>query len=419
MKKYLLVFILLLLSVSVATALPSADFSASPLTGNYTFNVFFTDLSTGSPVSWDWNFGDGTVNVTDQNPTHTYTFSGNFSPSLTVTDGGGNKSTLTKIDYISSGTGTTNSSSIDILGRPKLVQIKVQNIWGKAIPNATVTIQGISTTTGTWDWVITMLGIPLNEAPIQNTAMTGVTDSLGETEFLMVSTTKYNITTSALGYTFPAFYITPHDTEYAIVANPLGGDGWIEPTVINATMYVTVSVATMKTSDTNQGINITYTDTSLSTTGGFVNISQGDVVLTSHAIGATNNFTLNQTVIVPVGGTSVTVTVDTIVSGQHIQKSFVRTFAGGAVQIGDLPPDLIYWACLFIIIMTGLMAGATTSPQVSVLVCLEAWVFLGLGWLKPMADRIGNDKVAVLFMFATFVSVLWNFREGKRKETGR
>jgi len=72
-----------------------------------------------------------------------------------------------------------------------------------------------------------------------------------------------------------------------------------------------------------------------------------------------------------------------------------------------------------IIIITGLFAGATTSPQVSVMVCVEAWIFLGVGWLNPLVLKIGNDKVIGLFMLATFLSILWNFREGKRKETGR
>jgi hypothetical protein len=47
--------------------------------------ITFTDGSTGNPVSWAWDFGDGGTS-TSQNPTHTYSTAGNFTVCLTVTD---------------------------------------------------------------------------------------------------------------------------------------------------------------------------------------------------------------------------------------------------------------------------------------------------------------------------------------------
>lgn len=407
----------LLSCISAAAAAPVANFSATPTSGNYSFNVQFHDDSTGAPVLWAWSFGDGTPNSTQQNPMHTYTYSGLFSPSLTVWDAGGVNSSVTNVNYINSSQIAQNSTFLKMQGAPKLVLLRVQTIWGKPITDATIGIQGISTTTGTWDWVMTMLNIPLNEAPIQNTYMSGTTDSLGETEFMMVPTTKYNISVTAPGYTFANTYLTPHDTEYTIVANPLGGDGWTAPTPV-ASDAVTVVVTTMINNDSYQGINVTYTDTSATTTGGFVNITQDGTLLSSTTIVA-NSFTINQNVNVPIGGSSAVVQVNATVSGQSIYRSFAVTFKGGAVSLGGLDPQLVYWGAMFLIIMTGMIAGATTSPQVSVMVCVEAWIFLSLGWLNPMVSKLGNEKVVGLFMLATFLSILWNFREGKRKETGR
>ncbi|WP_349682039.1 PKD domain-containing protein [Methanosarcina sp. UBA5] len=62
--------------------LQKVDFSASPTSGNAPLKVAFTDNSTGSPTSWNWDFGDGT-NSTEENPVHTYNSSGQYTITLT------------------------------------------------------------------------------------------------------------------------------------------------------------------------------------------------------------------------------------------------------------------------------------------------------------------------------------------------
>ena len=77
---------------------PSASFSANPTSGNAPLSVNFTDESTGSITSWEWDFGDGSTS-TMQNPSHTYAEPGTYTVSLTVTGPGG-LDTETKADYI-------------------------------------------------------------------------------------------------------------------------------------------------------------------------------------------------------------------------------------------------------------------------------------------------------------------------------
>lgn len=81
-----------------------ADFTATPLTGTVPLNVTFTDLSTGSPTSWLWDFGDGGIS-TAQNPGHTYNSYGTHPVKLTVTNGGSSNTSI-KPAYIM-GTGGT------------------------------------------------------------------------------------------------------------------------------------------------------------------------------------------------------------------------------------------------------------------------------------------------------------------------
>lgn len=50
-----------------------ANFSNDPVYGSFTFDTFnFTDMTYGNPTSWDWDFGDGTPVVHDQNPSHIF-----------------------------------------------------------------------------------------------------------------------------------------------------------------------------------------------------------------------------------------------------------------------------------------------------------------------------------------------------------
>ena len=63
---------------------PVAHFYASPTSGVAPLTVNFTDQSKGQITSWSWDFGDGSTS-TEQNPSHTYTDSGKYTVSLTVT----------------------------------------------------------------------------------------------------------------------------------------------------------------------------------------------------------------------------------------------------------------------------------------------------------------------------------------------
>jgi PKD repeat protein len=64
---------------------PTADFSASAVSGGPPLDVSFTDLSTEIPTGWSWDFGD-TGTSSDQHPSHQYTTAGVYTVSLTATN---------------------------------------------------------------------------------------------------------------------------------------------------------------------------------------------------------------------------------------------------------------------------------------------------------------------------------------------
>lgn len=65
-----------------------ASFTFTPDLGPLPLVVRFQDISTGSPTSWHWDFGDGTTS-TLKNPVHTYTKPGDFFILLSVTSATG------------------------------------------------------------------------------------------------------------------------------------------------------------------------------------------------------------------------------------------------------------------------------------------------------------------------------------------
>lgn len=84
----------------IAQAGVAADFTADVRTGAAPFTVQFTDLSANTPQYWAWDFeNDGTADSTEQNPQWTFSTTGQFTVTLTVSNdfGGGNGSADTRV----------------------------------------------------------------------------------------------------------------------------------------------------------------------------------------------------------------------------------------------------------------------------------------------------------------------------------
>ncbi len=77
--------------ITKLTLPPSSSFSSNITSGNIPLTVQFTDTSSGSPTSWNWDFGDGYTS-TEQNPTHTYLSTGIYCVNLTISNVNGTAS---------------------------------------------------------------------------------------------------------------------------------------------------------------------------------------------------------------------------------------------------------------------------------------------------------------------------------------
>lgn len=87
-------------TIEIVGSAPIAAFSADEIKGCVPFTVQFTDQSAGSPTGWQWTFPGGTPGTsTVQNPSVTYSGTGNFSVTLVATNAFGNN-TATQTNYI-------------------------------------------------------------------------------------------------------------------------------------------------------------------------------------------------------------------------------------------------------------------------------------------------------------------------------
>jgi len=82
-----------------------ANFKADKISGEEPLTIQFSDLSVSDPdspvISWEWDFdSNGTVDATDQNPSHIYTLTGDYSVKLVVSNGS-SADTLIRTDYVS------------------------------------------------------------------------------------------------------------------------------------------------------------------------------------------------------------------------------------------------------------------------------------------------------------------------------
>ncbi len=136
---------------------PVANFKTNTTNITVGSTVNFTDLSTNTPTSWAWHFGDGGISNT-QNSSHTYSSADTFTVSLTAINAFG-YNTETKYDYI-----TVSCSSPAAEFTANLTSIT---------KNRTVYFTDLSTNSpDSWVWAFPSgpSGIP-NSSTLQNPAV--------------------------------------------------------------------------------------------------------------------------------------------------------------------------------------------------------------------------------------------------------
>lgn len=124
---------------------PEADFLFSIDATNYR-GVHFTDISTHTPIGWDWSWGDGSANGTTQNPTHIFaSYDTTYNVTLTAINAGGSDSTTKQVVTLQNPLPVANFSRTVDTTNPKAFQFNDLSLkspttwdwsWGDGLPNS-------------------------------------------------------------------------------------------------------------------------------------------------------------------------------------------------------------------------------------------------------------------------------------------
>ena len=181
---------------STTPAPPVVDFAGAPVSGNVPLTVNFTDLSTGAPDTWAWNFGDGGTS-TAQNPSHQYLALGQYTVTLTATNAYGSD-VETKVDYINV---TEASTSMHVqsmtVGRAKAgpnyfgtCTVLMYDSNSNPVSGVTVYVTATGPTSGTYNGVTGADGTVSFQAP-------GMKKPVGEWCFEVTNATHATLTYDA------------------------------------------------------------------------------------------------------------------------------------------------------------------------------------------------------------------------------
>ncbi len=131
-----------MVTADIADSIPSADFTADPLSGNSPLTVTFTNSSTGydAPLTYDWDFDDdGNSDDTTTDPEYIYSESGSYSVKLTARDADDSTNSLTVTNYITV-TGCSGDP-VMVIGNADTLHINIQSAYDSAHGSDTIKFQ--------------------------------------------------------------------------------------------------------------------------------------------------------------------------------------------------------------------------------------------------------------------------------------
>jgi PKD repeat protein len=389
-----------------------SNFVGNPASGSPGLLVSFTDQkivgNASAPLTCNWSFGDSLSTTpyssTCGNVQHVYTYSGIYDVNYSVTMWG-NTSYEYKQQYIT--VSTAQSPQLQVY--PKFTTFHVKSsVFGAPLEGVNVSVRPVSTSMGEWDWVGTLLGLPIGEVNLDNTSLYQTTDSYGMATFFIVNTQKYNVTFTKTGYTINPMIVVPQDDNYIVTAVSADSEfyrhGEDELTAVN------ISITTTLYNTSHAFINMTYYDATGQTTGGYIQVIQkNDQPWTNPTVMATwpvtgNSFS-NSTTIVHIQQVSGQVKTN-ITHNEFgtIVRSYPYQFNSVPVEFLGFGRDITLIVALGIMLFTMMLGAASHSRIMVVIVSVEGWIFYTMHWFQSLFDRGVPEGTFTLVLTLVFLT---------------
>jgi len=306
---------------------------------------------------------------------------------------------------------------------PKYVTFHVKDgsMFGQPLAEVGINVTGISTSSGDWDWISQLIGVPLNEVPINTAHMYQTTDSLGRATFYVIPTAKYNITFTKVGYTISPMILVPQDDDYIVTAtsatSPFYRKGVDEISAINITVSSTLY------NSSHAFLNFTYYDSTGHTTGGTITVRQkSDTAWVGPTTMATwpvtgSSFT-NSTVIVHIQQVSGYIDANITHSDfGNIVRSYPYSFNSVPVQFLGFGSDITLIVALGIMLFTMMLGGAAHGRNLIIIVSIEGWIMYTMHWFQSLFDRGVPEEtfiavITFMFIAGVLANVLMRIKRG-------
>lgn len=399
----------------------------------YNVVVSFTDSDTGSIVpyvlvsdsnGYSTNATTGVYSNTYDYSTVTiyYSASGYAQGSRTFAVTGDTTKTIAMTP-----TGLSNKNSVS-LTNTVYATLHFTEGFGDPISGVIITAVPYNTSMGDYSYLESLLGIPLSSAAIQSQTMYQISGSDGKGSFYVLPTTYYKFSFAKSGYTFnPSEIFTSFEGTQDIYI--VGSSNASTSYLTNSTDQLTAisySVETAKINSTSYFLNVSYEDTTGSTTSGTITITQkstvpytSDTVIASVPITSSSEeySTVIHSSSFEVSGTSALV-VNTERFG-NVQRDAFYTIKGQPVSFMGFGGEIALLFALFIMMMTVMLGTAgPTARQVTVAgLCAELWIFYAIGWFQSLIDRGVSEQVLVIGMIiVSIMAIVGVFELRKKKE---
>ena len=299
--------------------------------------------------------------------------------------------------------------------------------FGTPVSGVNVTAIPYTTSTSSFSYLAQLLGLPLDQAPMQNQTMTQLSGTDGKAAFYILPTTQYNFSYSKTGYTFTPvsmFTAFSNNQDMYIIATSSTTNNYFPNGGQDVNSAIQFNVAAVKVNATAFFLNMTYSDSTGTTTGGNV------VVIAANTTPYAANTTLVTWPITSSSCTNSTLVIHTkevdgdaianIVTTQFgtITKDISYTMRGQPVSFMGFGPEIALLFAIFIMMMTVMLSTSMNARQIVVGgLAFECWIFYAIGWFDSLIARGVPETLLQLGMvIMTVAGIISVFEVRKKKE---